>query len=438
MRKNRLIATVVTTVTVVTTLASCGGTSNNVGDTSSTDSSEGPVLTVMSVGTAADAYVETYEGIGDDFSASNDYDATVEMEFYEKEQYKTKLPTLMASNSVPDIFFTWELDYLRPFVEGGKVLDLTPYLEADPEWRDSLVAGSLEPLTYDGGVYAIPTQSTFATMFYNTRIFEENGLEVPTTADEFLNVCEVLKGNGITPMTMSGAVSWIPAQLIQQISVGIGGMDLYNGIVDGSIPWNNEIHVEAAEDVQYLIDQGYFQEGMLGMSDEEAKALFQNGEAAMYFQGAWEVSTFIDQEATPEYGNISMFTLPAINPENNDIMVGSVDSAYAISADCENPDAAVAFLKYYTSVPAQERLVYEQGRLPAIKMDLDETRLDPLVIDASNILNSTVGRMSWWDRVFGAGEGVEFNNQCQAIIGGEDAQTAFDDLQEYADANADR
>ena len=60
------------------------------------------------------------------------------------------------------------------------------------------------------------------------------------------------------------------------------------------------------------------------------------------------------------------------------------------------------------------------------------------MIDVLNISNAQVGLTPWWDRQFGAGEGVEFNNTCVAVLGGEDAQTAFDSLQQFAEDNAGR
>lgn len=446
MKKNKLIATMLASTLLMTSLASCGGSggaSSEVSETASAESTEsgsaeGGVLTVMCPGTSADAYRETYQAIADDFSANNEFGVTVNFEFYEREQYKTKLTTLMASNSVPDMFFTWELDYLKPFVEGGKVYDLTESLNADTAWKDSFVEGALEPLTYDEKTYAVPTQSTLAVMYYNKKIFADNGLEIPTTYDDFLKVCDTLKTNGITPMSIAAATPWIASEFIQQLSNGIGGMDLYNGIADGSIAWNDQANVEAGLDTQDMINKGYFQDGMLGMESDEAKALFQKGEVAMYYMGAWEVSTFIDEASTPESANIGAFIMPAKSAENNGILVGSVDSSYAIAETCENKEAAVAFLKYYTSVAGQERLVYEQGRLPSIKLELDQSKLKPLVVEVMELSKNATGMTPWWDRVFGAGEGVEYNNQSLAIFGGEDVQTAFDDLQSFAESNANR
>ncbi|WMC93289.1 ABC transporter substrate-binding protein [Kineothrix sp. MB12-C1] len=454
MRKKKVISMLMTGVIAGSLLMGCGNTQSqqsadasegsstsakveNAADKSQGDGSE-TVMTVMCPGTASDTYRETYQEIADDFSANNEFGVKIQFEFYEREQFKTKLTTLMASNSVPDMFFTWELDYLRPFVEGGKVYDLTEELNNDSEWKERFVEGALEPLTYDGKVYAVPTQTTFAMMYYNKQIFADNGVEVPATYEEFLNVCETLKNNGVVPMTLAATTAWVPSEFVQQISDGIGGMDLYNGIISGEKKWNDPAHIEAGEEIQAMIEKGYFQNGMLGMSEDEAKALFQQGKAAMYYMGAWEVSTFINEETTPVSEDIGVFSMPAKNPENNGIIVGSVDSSYAIAESCENKEAAVAFLKYYTSQAAQEKLVYNQGRLPAIKMDIDESKLKPLVIDVIEISKEAKGMTPWWDRVFGAGEGVEFNNQCLAVFGGDDVQKAFDDLQSFAESNATR
>lgn len=394
-------------------------------------------MTVMAVGTAADAYKETYQAIADEFSADNEYGVTVKFEFYENEQYKTKLTTLMASNSVPDIFITWELSYLQPFVEGGKVYSLQEAMESDTEWKNSFSDGVLEPLTFDEELYAIPTQKSFCVMFYNKQIFEENNVQIPKTYEEFLDLCETLKGNGVTPMALAATDAWIPAEFVQQISNGIGGMDLYKGIVEGTRKWNDPVHVEAAGEAQEMVEKGYFQEGMLGMSNEEARSQFMNGKIAMYFMGAWEASNFISDDCAIK-DVVSAFTLPAKNPEYDNISVGSVDTNFAISEGCKNKEAAIAFLKYYSSVASQEKVLYEQGRLPSAKVDIDAGRISPLVADLIELSNESAGLTPWWDRAFGAGEGVEFNNQCLAVFGGDDVKTAFDELQRFADENANQ
>ena len=105
------------------------------------------VIKIMSVGTETDAYTTTMRELAEEFSANNEYGVTVEFELYENEQFKTKLTTLMASNEAPDVFFTWELGYLEPFVSAGKVMSLQEALDTDAEWKGSFVDGILDYYT---------------------------------------------------------------------------------------------------------------------------------------------------------------------------------------------------------------------------------------------------------------------------------------------------
>ena len=434
--KKKIVAVMLSALTAGSLLLTgCGGGGSSSGDSGSGSSGGGDTLTVMCVGTEADTYIDGYNAIAEQFSENNEYGVTVEIEFYENEQYKTKLTTLMASNAVPDIFFTWELSYLQPFVEGGKVADITSYLEEDQEWKNSFADGTLDLLAYDGKNYGVPTQKSLCVMFYNKQIFEENGVEIPGTYEEFLDVCQTLKDNGVTPMTMCGTDAWIPAQFVQQIAGGMAGDQLFKDVCDGTEQWNNETHVKAAEEVKKMVDNGYFQDGYIGMGPEESTDLFTSGQAAMYFQGAWDA----DKCAKSEIGeNVGAFVLSAYDPQYNNISVGSVDTSFSVSETCKNKDAAVAFLKYWTSQEAEETLLYDYARIPAGNYEIDESKISPLMVDVLNISNSQVGLTPWWDRQFGAGEGVEFNNTCVSVLGGEDAQTAFDSLQQFAEDNANR
>ncbi len=391
-------------------------------------------ITLMLMGTEADAFVDDYNEIIDQFNQNNEYGVTVEAEYYENEQLKTKLATLMAANNAPDVFFTYELAYLEPFVNGGKVADLTSYLEDDAEWKDSFAEGTLELLMFDEKNYAIPTQVSLCVMFYNKEIFEENNVEVPTTYDEFLQVCEALKNNGVVPMAMSGADAWIPAQFVQQIACGMSGTELFYDIVDGKEKWNNEIHVKAAEEVVKMADAGYFQDGYIGMSPEETTDMFLNGKAAMYFQGTWDAANVT--ERLGEAGGA--FVMPAYDPQYENVSVGSLSTSFAVAEKCENKDAAVALLKYWTSPEVQEKLLYGSEKIPAINLEIDENKLSVLMRDIMNICNTQNGLTPWWDRQYGAEEGTEFNNTCVAVLGGEDAQEAFDALQQYSEDMADR
>ena len=213
-------------------LTGCGsnGGSSDSSDSKADSSSE--TMTIMMNGSDSDAYMEGYRKIIDGFNESNEYGVKVEIQNVTNSDYKTKLTTMMASDSETDIIFTWELGYLENFVNGNKIVSLQKYLDEDEEWKNSFNGGILEPLTYDGEVYAIPTQQSTAIMYYNRAIFDKYGLEVPTTYDEYVQVCDTLKENGVTPVALASTAddAWLVSQYIQQLSDGIKGDELFNSI----------------------------------------------------------------------------------------------------------------------------------------------------------------------------------------------------------------
>ena len=394
-------------------------------------------MTIMMNGSDSDAFMEGYRKIVDGFNESNEYGVKVEIQNITNADYKTKLTTMMASDSEPDIIFTWPLGYLENFVNGDKVVSIQKYLDEDEDWKNSFNGGILDPLTYDGEVYAIPTQQSTAIMYYNKAIFDKYGLEVPTTYDEYVQVCDTLKENGVTPVALASTAddAWLVSQYIQQLSDGIKGEDLFNSIKGGTGKWNDEGMVEAGKLFQEEVNKGYFEDGFTGVSREEAQLQFANGQTAMYFNGCWEISNLDKKENAAEAENISCFLMPAVNEEYAGVEVGSVDTSYAITKNCKNVDAAVALLKYMTNEESTSSLLYDYGRFPSTNIDIDDSKLTPLCADFVNLLGDAKAQTPWFDRV-DTDLGNEFNNTAIGIANGDDVQEAFDTLQSYAESKS--
>lgn len=394
-------------------------------------------MTMMLNSSASDSQKAGYEKVIADFNASNEFGVTIEPTFYSNSDYKTALSTMMASDSEPDIIFTWELGYLGNYVNGGKIVSLQSYLDEDPEWAATFNDGVIDLLTYDGEAYGIPTQQCMGIMYYNKRIFEENGVTVPTTYDEFLQVCQTLKDNGVTPIALAStaADAWLVSQYIQELSNGIAGYDLFDSLYQGEGVWNDPAFIEAAQKFQAEVDAGYYEDGFTGVSGDEAREFFRMGMTAMYFNGSWEISSVGDPAASPEAENIGCFVVPKINPENTGVTLGSVDTSFAVTANCQNVDAAVAFLKYWTNEENATMLCYDYGRIPCTNWKLDESKLNPLLAECAALMTEQKNMTPWYDRV-DADLGNEFNNQSVAVANGDDPQACFDALEAYAESRA--
>ncbi|MGN0256582.1 MAG: ABC transporter substrate-binding protein [Chordicoccus sp.] len=417
-------------------LAGCGSSSKS-GTSSGSTSGSSTKLSMMLSGTESDSFVEGYRKIIDEFNKSNEYGVTIEPEFLSTSDYKTKLATMMASDAEPDIIFTYELGYLGNFVDGNKIVDLQKYFDDDKDWADSFNDGTLDQLTYNGDIYGVPTAQCMAVMYYNKQIFKDNGIEVPTTYDEYLDACKKLKSAGVTPVALAATSddAWLVSQYIQQLSDGLAGSAVFDGLRDGTGKWNDESFVKAAKMFQSEIDAGNFEDGFTGVGGDEARALFQNGQTAMYFNGTWEVSTLDDSNATSVAGNIGCFEFPASDSQYQGVNVGALDNSFAITKNCKNVDAAVAFLKYWTSAENEENLLYNYGKMPSVSINVDTSKVSDLGQDVLNCFSETTDMTAWFDRM-DTDLGNEFNNKGIAIANGDDPQKTYDDLESYAESKS--
>ena len=202
----------------------------------------------------------------------------IETEVIPNEAYKEKIRIMLGGDDMPDLFFTWDGEWVKRFADSGAIADLTPYLEEDPEFRDSFNQGILTTGQVDGKQYSLPIRTCVNFMLYNTEIFEQYNLEVPTTWDEFMDVCETLKSNGVTPIAMGDGEQWAAAHYIAALNVQLVPFDTlekdyYLNPGDFSDPG----YVQALQLIKDMNDKGYFMDGMPSTSQNIAKEMFAAG-----------------------------------------------------------------------------------------------------------------------------------------------------------------
>ncbi len=103
----------------------------------------------------------------------------------------------------------------------GMLYDLNSFDDCD-EVLKNFHEGAELPYYYKDGLYALPDTQQFYLMFYRTDIFEELGLSVPETWDEFEEVAKLLARNNLT--------AWLPnntATSTAQANIGIGSINIF-------------------------------------------------------------------------------------------------------------------------------------------------------------------------------------------------------------------
>lgn len=109
------------------------------------------------------------------------------------QNYFPKIHLLFASNTPPDVIFLNNL-YLPIYANAG-VLD--PIENIDTKDYDSR---SLQALSWNGVLYAIPRDLSNMVIFYNKDLFDKNSVPYPTkdwTFTDFLEIAQKLTKNGV-------------------------------------------------------------------------------------------------------------------------------------------------------------------------------------------------------------------------------------------------
>lgn len=103
----------------------------------------------------------------------------------------------IISGSAPDVALSVAATSPVEFAIRDAAVDLTRFSDFE-SLRSQYLDSAFLPLTYKGGVYAMPETMTFTALFYRTDIFEKYNFKIPQTWDELCSdTLQILTQNGM-------------------------------------------------------------------------------------------------------------------------------------------------------------------------------------------------------------------------------------------------
>lgn len=341
--------------------------------------------------------MEYFQSVIDEFEAANP-NITVEMEAVADEPYKDKIRVVMASGDVPDVFFSWAGEFSWKFARADRSLPLDDYFYGT-DWEDIIISSALEPYKWDDVLYGIPMRIDAKYMVYNKSIFEELGLEVPTTWDEFLATCQAIKDAGIIPIAFGNEFPWASSHYIGDLNAKLVSPDVrqadYLLTTDPDELFTDPGYVEALRRFQELGDLEYFNLGPNGLQHSLARSSFAAGRAAMMYVEVVEFTMIADDMGEDAFG---FFTLPsnADDAGDPDLLTGAPDG-FMVSVDTEHPEEAIAFLKFLTQPEMGARYTELVGMPSASLGAVNEETAIPVLIDGVDYMDTASGMALWLD-----------------------------------------
>lgn len=348
-------------------------------------------------------------------------------------QYLTKITTEIAAGNTPDVFRTWLTGRLEPFVTAGRVAPLNDFLEARPELKDTISPTALSFSTFGDSYYAIPMQKSGEVVFYNKKLFADNGLEVPKSYDEFMSACATLKGAGVNPVVCGNLDVWPGAVPYMMLFNRLHGNDLYEEVIVGKVAkFDDPAYADTGVKLQEMVNAGVFNDNINALKYDEAQVKFYTGEAGMVFDGLWAMTKFVEMMGE----DCGFFNFPMVEGgkgSDNDYIV-NYDEGFAISSTCGNLPAAEAFMEYIFSIDRQTKLA-ESGKLVAsVNLPVDYSKMPSIMAEISAAIDNASYGFNAYDNPLGSNMGTEFNLAVQRVLSGEDPTTVFENLNKLAQA----
>lgn len=367
----------------------------------------------IQTGTVAD----TIQGSVDRFMEDNpQYEVTVVQK--QNDSYKTDLSLAINAGTVPDVFITWGGQTMYDYADEGLIYDLTDLMNQD-NYKDQYLDAAIAQCTYNDKIYAVPIENiSVAGFFYNKEVFDQYGLEEPTTIAELEAICDTLVENGVAPFALANATKWTGSMYFQYLATRYGGLEPFAEAAAGTGSFENEAFEYAGTTIQDWVNKGYFCEGFNGMDDDsgQARMLFYSGDAAMDLMGSWFVSNVTDESTMLEDGTLGFFPFPSLETSDADqsYTLGTLgDNLYSVSAKSADPEGAFKLIQYLLDDTAiAERT--EEGKIIPLKSFTSDNEIVNEILDS---LNSAAGVQLWYDQYLPSEVAEVHKSTSQEIFG---------------------
>ena len=355
-------------------------------------------------------------GLIAEFEAENP-DIKIETDQVLNDAYKEKIRVLVSTDDIPDVFMSWSGSFATNLVKSGRVQEWDALLEADPEFKNSLVESQLPPFNINGKQYGIPWSMDGKAFFYNKDVFDELGLTIPTTLTELYELCEALKAAGYEePISAGFSAPWAVSHYLGTICQRVVDPEILAKDYAGEGDFTDPGYIEALNIFKKLGE--YMTKDPNSVDHEFARNAFIFGESPMVYLQLGECK-YLRDDVDFEY---SFFNFPAVEGGKGDPgqLTGAPEGMMISNvASPEVQAAAVKFVKFVISQHGGYEMTKQTGELSCVKGALDETNLDAKQLEAAElILNSTQPAL-WQDNVTDAVIADAFMAGGQLILTGD-------------------
>ena len=276
--------------------------------------------------------------------------------------YNDKLETMMAGGDVPDIFsISQAMTRLPNYVSREQPLKLNDLIASSPA-LSAIDESFYNALEIGGSIYAIPYYyPRVKCIFLRKDIMQQYDIqlsETPTT-EEFITELSKLKGTGVIPFSFP---KWI-----DNFQFFLNSFGAYAGIykntegkfVDGM---QEPQMVDALNYLRELYTSGVMDQEFITTENATMREYVYTGKAACDIDYVANYSNYVSQsEAAGKYSDVQPIYM-LVGPDGKGGGLNeSIQTAWCISSECKNPEAALRVIEALVTDPATHAAFYNTG-----------------------------------------------------------------------------
>ena len=380
------VLAILMTLAMLFTMVACSGSSKDTGTDSPAEGLDPNIKATLTFGTWDADAMKLYDELDIESRFQQLYpNVTLEIEEYKDDiEYFNAMKIRASAKELPDIMFN-ETVTLANFAE--YLYDLSD-LDAT---KNNILA---EGYAIDGKVLGLPEKRQEEYVFFWRDMFDEAGVEVPQTWDEFIKVSIRLqeyfgKSNpNFMAIALGAKDEWPIYPLVENMPSAISGNGQYwNEMAEKDRPFEKGSDIQVAyEKINDFFHTGVFGKDPLGMGYDQAFSIFTQKNAAMAMDSPMGLTGIYS--AGVDTTNLESFYLP-FREDASDPLYLPVrgDFLMGITTSTENYDLARAFVEFYFSDAWYPDYIAKLSS--ASTMSTVEKQLDP-VLESANTNSSNV------------------------------------------------
>jgi raffinose/stachyose/melibiose transport system substrate-binding protein len=220
---------------------------------------------------------------------------------------------------------------------------------------------AIEYATIEGKLYSSPPSFfDYATIYYNKEIFQKHNLAVPKNWAEFEAINKKLVENGVTPIAFGGKGDFDRYWLIQVFGSSLFN-DVLTGLKEGKADVDYTAMAEGFDAYRSFAENGYLGKDYTATDGAGAQLAFTNGKTAMIVDGTWNNPVY--EKTSLDVGR---FALPGKDGKKYAQSGPSNFNTYAVSAKTEHPKEAAEYVRFLTTLEAQQIFEDANGNVPIL------------------------------------------------------------------------